>query len=305
MAETTQTYSTVVGYFSSHEQADRALRALVNAGFNRSQISIAGRSRAEGFTVEDQRRSGAAGEPHESFWQKVKHFFEGDTSYDTETRSAAGTQDLSGDYDYDYDYDSSDFYQSLRGLSLPEEQSRYFNDRFSRDPNSVLLIVNAGGQRAQAESILEQNGGDVGQKMSSWSYDQTRETTGTSPEMRRMQLYGEVLRTHRDRVPRGEARLRKETVTENQRVDVPVTREELVVERVPVSGEKAAPGARVGENAEVRVPLSEERISVNKEPVVREEVRVGKKGVTNVESHDETLRREELKVDQETKKKAG
>lgn len=305
MAESTQTNSTVVGYFSSHEQADRALHALVNAGFNRGQISIAGHSREKGFTVEDQRRSGAVDESHESFWQKVKHFFEGDTSSDTGSRSAAGKQDFSRDTTYDYDYDSSDFYQSLRGLSLPEEQSRYFSDRFSRDPDSVLLIVDASSRSAQAAQILEQNGGDVGQKMSSWKYDQTRQTTGTSPELQRMQLYGEVLRTHRDRVQRGEARLRKETVTENQRVDVPVTREELVVERAPVSGEKAAPDARIGQNSEVRVPLSEERVSVNKEPVVREEVRVGKKGVTNVESHDETLRREELKVNEETKKKAG
>ncbi|HET7348788.1 MAG TPA: YsnF/AvaK domain-containing protein, partial [Acidobacteriaceae bacterium] len=111
-----------------------------------------------------------------------------------------------------------------------------------------------------------------------------------------------VLRVHRDRIQRGEARLRKETVTENQRVDVPVTREELVVEKVPVAGEKAAPGARIGEDSEVRVPLSEERVSVDKEPVVREEVRVGKKGVTNVESRDETLRREELRVEDKSKK---
>lgn len=44
MAENAQTYNTVVGYFSSDEQADRALQALMDAGFDRSQIGIAGRS---------------------------------------------------------------------------------------------------------------------------------------------------------------------------------------------------------------------------------------------------------------------
>ena len=297
MAETNQTYSTVVGYFSSHEQADRAIRALVDAGFNRTQIGIAGRS-VGSFTTEDDRKRA---EPHVSFWQRVKNFFEGEDSYEDTLRRKDARQDF-GNEDY-YDYESGDFHQSLGSLSLPAEKSRYFNDRFERDPNGVLLTVEAGTGRAEAEAILEQNGADIGRTSSTWSYDQTRDTTASGrTEPQRIQLYGEVLRVHRDRIQRGEARLRKETVTENQRVDVPVTREELVVEKVPVAGEKAAPGARIGEDSEVRVPLSEERVSVDKEPVVREEVRVGKKGVTNVESRDETLRREELRVEDKSKK---
>lgn len=300
MAQTNQTYSTVVGYFSSSEQAERAMRALVDAGFDRKQIGLAGRS-VQGFTTEDDRKRD---EPHVSFWQRVKNFFEGEDSYeDTSRRTEARTQDFAGDSDYDYD--SSDFHQSLGSLSLPEDRSRYFNDRFNRDQNGVLLTVEAGDRRAEAEAILEQNGGDVGRNSSSWSYDRTQDTAATTSQPQRIQLYGEVLRIHRDRIDRGEARLRKETVTENQRVEVPVTREELVVEKVPVSGEKAAPGARIGDDSEIRVPLSEERVSVEKEPVVREEVRVGKKGVTNTESRDETVRREELRVEDETKRKAS
>jgi uncharacterized protein (TIGR02271 family) len=40
-------------------------------------------------------------------------------------------------------------------------------------------------------------------------------------------------------VNRGEVRIRKEVLTTTQTIEVPVTREELVVERVPVSGEVA------------------------------------------------------------------
>jgi uncharacterized protein (TIGR02271 family) len=46
-------------------------------------------------------------------------------------------------------------------------------------------------------------------------------------------LYGEVLRVHKDSVNRGATRLRKEVHTTTQLVEVHVTREELVVERVP------------------------------------------------------------------------
>lgn len=92
---------------------------------------------------------------------------------------------------------------------------------------------------------------------------------------------------------------RKHTTT--QSIEVPVTREQLVVERVPVSGQRVASDANFT-GQEIRIPLSEERAHVEKQGVVREEVRTGKKEVTNVESFDEQVRSEELKVDQNGQK---
>jgi uncharacterized protein (TIGR02271 family) len=110
-----------------------------------------------------------------------------------------------------------------------------------------------------------------------------------------------VLRIHKDRVGQSEVRIRKEVHTTPQSVEVPVTREELVVERVPVSGQEVAGDANF-EGQEIRIPLSEERAHVEKQAVLREEVRIGKKEVTNVESFDEQVRNEELKVDQNGQK---
>jgi len=113
---------------------------------------------------------------------------------------------------------------------------------------------------------------------------------------RRIQLRGEILRTYKERVQRGEVRLRKEVVTENQTVNVPVSREELVIERTsgtgPASGE-------IGRGEEIRVPLSEERVRTEKQPVVNEEVRVGKRRVQSNEQVSDQLRHEELRVDKE------
>jgi uncharacterized protein (TIGR02271 family) len=97
-------------------------------------------------------------------------------------------------------------------------------------------------------------------------------------------------------VNRGEVRLRKEVRTENQNIDVPVTREELVIERTPVSGQQRASG-EIGSDSEIRVPLSEEQVRVEKQPVVREEVRVGKKQVVRNEQVSDQVRHEELDVD--------
>ena len=98
---------------------------------------------------------------------------------------------------------------------------------------------------------------------------------------------------------RGEARIRKEVVTENQTVQVPVQREELVVERRPAEGERPAGTLR---NEEIRVPLSEEQARLGKSTVAREEVLVGKKPVEQVRDLESDVRHEELSVEDKTKR---
>lgn len=114
----------------------------------------------------------------------------------------------------------------------------------------------------------------------------------------RIQLRGERLRTFKERVQRGEVRLRKEVITENQSVQVPVTREEIVIERTPASGDARVSGD-IGTDQEIRVPLSEERVRVEKQPVVNEEVRVGKRQVQRAEQVSDQVRHEELRVDKD------
>jgi len=52
-------------------------------------------------------------------------------------------------------------------------------------------------------------------------------------------------------------------VTENQTVEVPVTREELVIDRIPAQAGTPASEA-IGSNQEIRVPLSEEEVRVER-----------------------------------------
>jgi uncharacterized protein (TIGR02271 family) len=105
---------------------------------------------------------------------------------------------------------------------------------------------------------------------------------------------------HKERVLRGEARIHKDVVSEEQTIEVPVSREELVLERVPVSGNVPASGARIGSDQEIRVPLTEETVRLEKQPVVREEVIVGKREVENVATVGDTVRHEELNVDSDS-----
>lgn len=288
-----QNSSTVIGYFPSEQKAEAALDALRSAGFSHHQVGLAGHEESA-ISVK---------KPEPGFWHRTRTLFGGGDN-PAATRTAVSQPISTGmmggpETASHFDYNREDFHRTLTGLSLPEDRSRYFSHLLGREREGVLVTVNAGTRSSEAESILKQAGADLGQEISTWS---PGERTEVPPGNERIQLYGEVLRVHRDRVQSGEVRLRKETVTENKSLNVPVAHDELVLERTPVTEERPAPGAEIGNEAEVRIPLTEERVSIEKEPVVREEVRAGKKEVTNVESRDEEVRREELKVEDEKRR---
>jgi len=111
-----------------------------------------------------------------------------------------------------------------------------------------------------------------------------------------IELREEELRVEKDRVEAGEVRLRKEVVEENKTMDVPVTREEVVVEKRSVGGRRPASGG-VGEDEEISIPVMEEQIQVDKTPVVREEVSLKKQQVQDTRKVSDTVKREEAWVD--------
>ena len=76
-----------------------------------------------------------------------------------------------------------------------------------------------------------------------------------------------------------------------------MTREEGVVERVPVEGREA--GQFESGQKEIRVPVSEEQVRVEKQPVVTEEVKVSKRPVEETKKISDKVRRERLRVEPE------
>jgi len=113
---------------------------------------------------------------------------------------------------------------------------------------------------------------------------------------RTIQLREERLKVDKKPVQAGEVRVRKEVHTEHKTVEVPVEREEVVIERRPASGRSAK--GDMGED-EIVIPVKEEHVSVTKTPVVTEEVSVGKRKVRDTQHVAETVRKEELKVDRD------
>jgi uncharacterized protein (TIGR02271 family) len=97
----------------------------------------------------------------------------------------------------------------------------------------------------------------------------------------------------------GRARLRKYVVTEEQSVTVPVTREEAVIEREPITDanrDDATSGPAISEEAH-EVTLHEERPVVEKEAVPVERVKLGKQQVTEDHNVSEDVRKERIETD--------
>ena len=325
----------VVGLFANAEDAHRAVTQLRESGFSSKQIGAAFRNRragtlhAEGNQLDTTETAGTGGHVHESWWEKLKDAFSGDDSVehrrerdDVYPNTSANASGYATD-DYEYDYSGSEIEGSLAGTGIPTERAGYLTR--SLQPGGAIVTVRDAARSDEAEQIITSNNGtvkyenatgvDTGVAASTGAaYPETTgndyattgaqdyATTGSrgdvTDETDRVRLFGEVLRVHKERVNRGEVRLRKDVVTENQTIEVPVTREEFVLERVPVSDNTPATGANIGEQKEIRIPLSEERVRVEKQPIVTEEVVVGKRQVTDVERVGGEVRHEELRVDE-------
>jgi uncharacterized protein (TIGR02271 family) len=338
MAQAEVYTDTIAAYFEDSSDARKAVDALQEAGFQSAHLGIAHRGSYTGTsTVEGNTVIHETDEKGPSTWGKIKSWFGGEDvePYADERldRDPAQREVIPPSQRYDEGYDdTSDLHGSFTAMNVPQDRARYFSHRFSRSTHGAIVTVQAGTRKAEAESILNRYGADFGENAGTYDYSQEsgayqydsrdradrgtdvsdrsnarssaesvnsgRTSTDRAPS--NVQLLGEVLRVHKDRVNRGEVRLRKEVVTETQNVQVPVQREELVVERRPARNATPVAGS-IGEE-EIRVPLSEERASLDKSTVVREEVSVSKKPVEQVRDLSGEVRHEELIVDDQTKR---
>ncbi|ONI82252.1 photosystem reaction center subunit H [Saccharothrix sp. ALI-22-I] len=125
-----------------------------------------------------------------------------------------------------------------------------------------------------------------------------RDTSGptTDDAMTRSE---ERLRVGTEKREAGRARLRKYVVTDTEQVSVPVTREEVHLEREPITEAnrgRAMSGPEISEE-EHEVTLHEERPVVDTEAVPVERVRLAKEQVTDTETVSGEVRKERIDAD--------
>ena len=261
----------VVAVFDERAQAEQAVNALQNAGINPEQIRFAGQGSSSGGMLD-----------------KIKSVFTGQET---------GT-----------------IYNDLVDLGVPQDDASYYQREY--EVGHSIVAVPAAGRMQEVTDILARYGGYGANRRFAQTTDTTstastgvRETgtegaqeaategvreAGTESEQR-VRLREEQLRAQKQPVETGEARLRKDVVSEQQSMDVPVTHEEVYVERRPGSGQPT--DQPLGEGETYRVPVRDEQVSVDKQAVEREEVSMGKRPVEETKRVSDTVRREEARVE--------
>jgi uncharacterized protein (TIGR02271 family) len=298
--------TTAVAFFRKYSDALTAISDLKDAGFTSSEIGLvtsgsssseldfdqeddiqgthknrnlesAAFGSAEGIHAGSQRHSQDRG-----MWEKVKEFFTGEEE--------------------SYHGDDTAYNSAFQHLSGSEDRARYYGSGLQA--GGALVTVSADAiRRERAREILSRNNGDLrttGFEHEKFETNRPAMNTGAQADQgeRSLQLRGEVLRAMKERVQKGEIRLRKDVVTENQTINVPVTREEVIVERVDATGQTPVSGG-IGDQKEIRIPVSEERVKVSKEQVVTGQVRVQKRTVQDTERVSDSVQHEELRVERE------
>jgi uncharacterized protein (TIGR02271 family) len=131
-------------------------------------------------------------------------------------------------------------------------------------------------------------------------YDQGRfyaERGGAGAREARLILSEEQLRVGKRQVEAGEVGVHKTVETEHVRETVGLAREEVTIERHPVSADAAGMrDAQIGED-EIRVPVMREEVVVEKRVVPTEEIVLRKQAVTEEQNVEADLRRERAVVD--------
>jgi uncharacterized protein (TIGR02271 family) len=298
MATTADKRTTVVGVFEDRARAQQAVNELRRMGFREDQIGVAspdGKAVAGATEAGDRGTHAATGAAAGAatgaglgaLWglgiiagvlPAIGPAIAGGALASVLASAAAGAA-------------AAGIVGALIGLGVPEEEARYYEGELKA--GRTIVTVTADGRYDEACAALRRLG----------AYDmhtrgQARPSAAAGQVGGTVQLREEELRVHKQPVQTGEVHLRKEVHTEHRTVDVPVQKEEVVIERRPAQGQPAA-GSDIRAGEEVRIPVKEEQVQVEKKPVVKEEVSVGKRKVQQTERVSGTVRKEEVKVEQE------
>jgi uncharacterized protein (TIGR02271 family) len=193
--------------------------------------------------------------------------------------------------------DSAELYRHY-GLPMPrsapdQQNSRQRADKTTRD---AMGRTSASG-RDQAQGRTDNRA--AGQQAAGQRGDRKQAAARGEQDMIRSE---ERLNVGTEQVESGRVRLRKYVVTEEQQVTVPVSHEEVRIEREPIDGTTRGRGepADIGEQ-EQEIVLHSEKPRVGKESVPVERIRMGTETVTEQQTVSGKVRKEQVEVNDDGK----
>lgn len=268
----------VVGVYDNQTELIDAIEEYKNNGYAVQDFSIIGDTNdvttalesRTGVTTEnigndtDDHREGG-------FWQSLMTAFDGD-------RNLGGNEPSVSD--------------RLVGAGLTDDAAREYEEDV-RNGRIILLAETA------ASGLDVEETGYVTDTSVAGTYNTDTSVRGTydNTDEQTLRLREEQLDVSKERVQAGEVEIHKEVVEDQQKVNIPVTREEVYVERRDVNETASDMDASVDDDETIRVPIMEEKVEVTKKPVVSEELVIGKREVTDTEQVVESVKHEEAHLE--------
>ena len=267
---------TVAAIFDTRDEAAYALQDLHDAGFHKTWMGVTKADPDRAAPDEHQVESAEGG-----FGASLARFFGED-----------GRESL---------------YEALTKRGVPDSDALALDNRIH--DGGAVITVEAKDRYDEVFRILRNDRGEIAPTAAGLGTETVAATgagsirdgvTGVADavdDARTLELREERLSIDKNRVAAGEATIGKRVVSEDASMDVPVMHEELFIQRRPVtSGTQTASGP-IAESETIRIPLMREQVVLDKRTVVREEVSFGKRSVAGTERVDETVKHEELVVD--------
>src|SRR5690625_457352 len=272
----------VEGIYPNVEEALRAVDRLREQGYSRENITLVANDevrRTFGSDVDadvstqdiDQDRSMDRvdeGDDDRSVWESIKDFFTMDDTYD--------------DANYDdpnYDVENDPLYAHRSAITQGEI--------------AVLVTgeptMDVGMDRTDTTDTM-----DMGTPVT--DTDRTRDDVDDET----IELREERLKVDKEKEKTGEVHVSKKVVEDTETVEVPVTKEEVTIERKPVTGDKTSDGEiEITDDEEIVIPVEEEKVKPKKETDVVEEVEIKKETKQDSQTVGDTVRHEELEVEED------
>ena len=203
-----------------------------------------------------------------------------------------------------------DLKSDLLGLDVPREQANYYARELKA--GRTVVSVRPDGQEQQVHDLLHRYGAydyehQTAQTQAAAVYthsstaaqeDVSAQTADDFHQPRSLKLRAERLNVSKERIQSGQVELHKEVVAEQKTIDVPVTREEVVIERRAITDGKVDT-TPIGEGETIRTPVSEEQVNVTRNTVVTGEMAIEKRTVQETQRVSDTVRHEETRVERE------
>lgn len=271
---------TVLGVYNSSDEVIQAIEVFQNEGYSVKDFSIIANTADVSSYIEDETKVAS---------QEVSATIQPQTEERQGFLASLFTP--FEDRMYPENDSRSTYYSYLVAQGISEADAL----KYEEDINSGLILL-------LAEKGLENVSAANGISTEDFARDRTglADTIETDKEQS-LELREEQLDVNKQRVQTGEVEVKKDVVEEQKTVNVPVTHEEVYVERRSVDKTEADAGTitPMGDAEAIHVPIVEEKVEVTKKPVVAEELVIGKKQVTETQQVTENIKREEAKVTKE------